>query len=82
MTLPQWLIVLGSALCTRFCMDGHHTGWSLQLLKDDAKGVRTKKIVALDKPTAMAFGPDGVLYVTVIGPEAKKGSVLKIAPGL
>ncbi len=57
-------------------------GGLFQLLKDDAKGVRTKKIVALDKPTAMAFGPDGVLYITVIGPEAKKGSVLKIAPGL
>jgi hypothetical protein len=38
--------------------------------------------VSLDKPTAMAFGADGSLYVTVIGPEAKKGQLLKINPGL
>lgn len=57
-------------------------GGLFQLLKDDAKGMRTKKIVSLDKPTAMAFAADGSLYITVIGPEAKKGSLLRIDPGL
>jgi hypothetical protein len=57
-------------------------GGLFQLVKDEATGVRTHKIVALDKPTAMAFGPDGTLYITVIGPEAKKGQLLKIDPGL
>ena len=38
----------------------------------------------LDKPTAMAFGADGVLYVTVIGTkeegaEKEAGKLLKIA---
>lgn len=57
-------------------------GGLFQILKDAEKGVRTKKIVALDKPTAMAFGPDGSLYITQIGPEAKKGSLMKVEPGL
>lgn len=33
-------------------------------------GVKTTKIVALEKPTAMAFGADGALYVTTIGSPA------------
>jgi hypothetical protein len=57
-------------------------GGLFQLLKDEAKGVAAHKIVALDKPTAMAFGPDGTLYITVVGPEAKKGQLVKIDPGL
>ncbi len=57
-------------------------GGLFQLLKDEAKGVAAHKIVGLDKPTAMAFGPDGTLYITVVGPEAKKGQLVKIDPGL
>jgi hypothetical protein len=59
-----------------------------KLIRIDAKkaagveGTATiTKLLELDKPTAMAFGPDGSLYVTVIGtPEAnvKGGKLLKI----
>jgi DNA-binding beta-propeller fold protein YncE len=51
-------------------------------------GVKTAKIASLDKPTALAFAPDGTLYITVIGPKgenenaSKQGKLLKIAPGL
>jgi len=53
-----------------------------------AAGVKTTKIASLDKPTALAFAPDGTLYITVIGPKKddenapKQGKLLKIAPGL
>ena len=53
-----------------------------------ATSLKTFKIASLDKPTAMAFAPDGTLYVTVIGPKKadenspKDGKLLKIAPGL
>jgi len=46
------------------------------------------KIASLDKPTAIAFGKDGEMYITVIGPTEEgaqagtKGSLVKIAPGL
>jgi DNA-binding beta-propeller fold protein YncE len=51
-------------------------------------GVKTSKIASLDKPTALAFAPDGTLYITVIGPKgenenaSKQGKLLKVAPGL
>ena len=45
--------------------------------------VDAKKLASLDKPTALAFGADGTLYITVIGTGDKKpGMLLKIAPGL
>jgi hypothetical protein len=53
-----------------------------------ATAVKAVKIAPLDKPTAMAFAPDGTLYITVIGPKKadenapKDGKLLKIAPGL
>lgn len=53
-----------------------------------AAGVKAVKVASLDKPTALAFAPDGTLYVTVVGPKKedenapKEGSVLKFAPGL
>jgi DNA-binding beta-propeller fold protein YncE len=56
-------------------------GGLFQLLADTEKGMRTKKIMELDKPTAMAFDAEGALYITVIG-EEKKGKLLKVAPGL
>jgi DNA-binding beta-propeller fold protein YncE len=56
--------------------------------KEGAQSVKTVKIAPLDKPTAMAFAPDGTLYITVVGPKKedenapKEGKLLKIAPGL
>ncbi len=49
--------------------------------KETDNGIRAEKLASLDKPTAMAFGADGSLYVTVIG-EAEdansKGSLIRI----
>lgn len=56
--------------------------------KNSTPSVKAVKIAGLDKPTAMAFAPDGTLYITVIGPKkadenaSKEGKLLKIAPGL
>ncbi|MCI0359975.1 MAG: hypothetical protein L0211_15970 [Planctomycetaceae bacterium] len=53
-----------------------------------ATSLKTVKIAALDKPTAMAFAPDGTLYITIVGPKKvdenapKEGKLVKIAPGL
>lgn len=35
--------------------------------EDGTQGVLARKLASLDKPTAMAFAPDGTLYVTVFG---------------
>jgi DNA-binding beta-propeller fold protein YncE len=49
-------------------------------------GVKAVKIAALDKPTALAFAPDGTLYITLLGAAKtageKSGQLVKIAPGL
>ena len=49
--------------------------------KEADNGIKTVKIMSLDKPTAMAFAPDGALYITVLG-EAEdansKGQLIKI----
>jgi DNA-binding beta-propeller fold protein YncE len=56
---------------------------------DDGGGtVKAVKIAALDKPTALAFAPDGTLYITLVGPKKedenapKQGKLVKIVPGL
>ena len=43
---------------------------------DDAgtQGVEAMKVKSLDKPTAMAFGADGALYVTVLGTAEEDGA--------
>lgn len=70
----------GQLYALDFAWSDTKQGGLFQLLAD-GDGVKTKKIVALDKPTAMAFDADGSLYITVIG-EEKKGQLLKIQPGL
>jgi hypothetical protein len=51
---------------------------------DDAeKSVKTTRLATLDKPSALAFAPDGTLYVTIFGTAkegemAKPGALLKI----
>ena len=50
-------------------------------------GVVAIKVVSLDKPTAMVFGADGALYITVFGTaeegsDEKPGKVLKITGDL
>jgi DNA-binding beta-propeller fold protein YncE len=55
--------------------------------KDGVQSIVNKKILGLDKPTALAFGADGSLYITVIGTaeegsDAKPGKLIKLAPGL
>ncbi len=58
-------------------------GGLFQVLKDEGSetGMRTKKIMSLDKPTAMTFDADGALYITLIG-EEKKGKLIQVPPGL
>lgn len=52
--------------------------------KDGDAPIKVTKVVALEKPTAMAFAPDGTLYVTTIGAPgedetaAKTGKLVKI----
>jgi DNA-binding beta-propeller fold protein YncE len=64
------------------------TEGGLYRLDSAATGVKATKIASLDKPTALAFAPDGTLYVTVVGPKKadenapKDGKLVKIAPGL
>ncbi|MEO8270775.1 MAG: hypothetical protein ABI557_13715 [Aureliella sp.] len=58
-------------------------GGLFQVLEDTESetGVRTKKITALDKPTAMVFDASGNLYVTVIGvatDASSQGQLIKI----
>lgn len=58
-------------------------GGLYQILEDNSSdsGMKTKKIMSLDKPTAMVFNGDGDLYITVIGEAAdanSKGQLIKV----
>ena len=58
-------------------------GGLYQILEDNSSdsGMKTKKIMTLDKPTAMVFDGDGDLYITVIGEAAdanSKGQLIKV----
>ena len=55
-------------------------GGLFQLIADGEQGLSVKKVESLDKPTAMAFGEDGVLYVTVFGSgDGNSGKLLKVS---
>lgn len=62
--------------------------FELQTWKDgDETQVKATKITSLDKPTALAFAPDGTLYVTQFGTakegsDKKPGSLVKITGDL
>jgi DNA-binding beta-propeller fold protein YncE len=78
----------GQLYATDFMWTDTKSGGLYQLIskeEDGKQSIDAKKIETLDKPTAMTFGADGSLYITVIGSgegEAKGGKLLKIAPGL
>jgi DNA-binding beta-propeller fold protein YncE len=62
------------------------------LFRLDSKGegqdqtISAVKITGLDKPTSLAFGDDGALYIATIGASddesEKTGKLIKLAPGL
>ncbi len=78
----------GQLYATDFNWLDTKAGGLYQLISKEADGkqsIEAKKIESLDKATAMAFGHDGALYITVIGTgegDAKGGKLLKIEPGL
>ena len=51
-------------------------------LVDGKPGVRAVKILELERPTAMAFWPDGTLYVTTHGAGPGEGQLLRVSGGL
>ena len=51
-------------------------------LIDGKPGVRAVKILQLERPTAMAFWPDGTLYVTTHGADPADGQLLRLTGGL
>lgn len=58
-------------------------GGLFQILEDEESdsGMRAKKIMSLDKPTAMAFNADGDLYITIVGEAAdanSNGKLIKV----
>jgi len=62
-------------------------GGLFRLDDDDENGIDAKKIADLDKPTAMAFGPDGSLFITIIGTvegenQVGQGQLIRLEPGL
>ena len=59
----------GQLYAIDFCWNDTTKGGLFQLIRDeeDATVATAKKVSELDKPTAMAFGSDGNLYVTLVG---------------
>ncbi len=80
----------GKLYCTDFAWLAPKEGGLFRLDVSDKDGkvtVTAVKIASLEKPTALAFAPDGTLYVTVNGAanlEAKEktGKIVQFAPGL
>jgi hypothetical protein len=66
----------GRLFATDASWDNPAAGGLFKIIRGDLPGkCKTEKIAALDKPTAMAFGEDGNLYITTIGTGA--GGVAK-----
>jgi DNA-binding beta-propeller fold protein YncE len=63
-------------------------GGLFQIINDETaeSGMRTKSILSLDKPTAMAFDSDGSLYITILGKADEnsnsEGKLIQIEAGL
>lgn len=78
----------GQLYATDFMWLNTKEGGLFQLIskKDgDDQTIESKKVLDLDKPTAMAFADDGSLYITVIGTgegDKKGGKLLKVKAGL
>ena len=80
----------GHLYATDFAWSALDEGGLFRLDREIVEGeqqVSPVKITGLDKPTAMAFGKDGELYITVIGEvdgeeQVGQGQLIKLAPGL
>ena len=75
----------GQLYATDFMWTNTEEGGLFQLIskkEGDEQTVEAKKVLDLDKPTALAFDGDGALYITVIGSGEKGGKLLKVAKGL
>ena len=80
----------GQLFATDFAWMATKEGGLFQLIatsEGGEQGIQAKKVLSLDKPSALAFGKDGALYITVFGTasegsDKKPGKLLKIAGGL
>lgn len=75
----------GQLYATDFMWTATDEGGLFQLISKKQGGKQTvtaKRILTLDKPTALAFDSKGALYITVIGSGEKGGKLLKVAAGL
>ncbi len=77
----------GKLYAVDFAWMASDQGGLFRLDYDESTGtVSSEKIMSLDKPTAMAFAPDGTLYVTVIGTsesdDQKPGKLMAIVGDL
>ena len=51
--------------------------------RENLQAVKAQLVTPLVRPTAMAFAPDGALYITLLGePNTSSGKLVRIAPGL
>ena len=75
----------GKLYATDFAWPDTTQGGLFELMIEGEE-VKTRKVVSLDRPTALAFDAEGAAYVTVFGVgretgDKPTGGVLKLAPG-